>query len=175
MDRLARPDRRAPITDPQAVTGIPVRSAGITTLEASVDAAAADVRRRQLRERGIVPIEPDTRIASMVGPEEHVVAVRQAVSLERRRGWRQPGRGLLGDLYVTTHRLVHLGQQPVEYALADVREVVVATGSLRLVVAGSLGVEIRVSDPRVLRVEIAAAREAARASARRPGPRDRQP
>jgi hypothetical protein len=174
MDRLAQPDRRARITEPRDVIGAPARSAVSTALEAAADAAAADLVRRQLRERGIVPLEPDPRIGTMVGPEERVVAVRHDVSLERRRGWRQPDGGIGGDLYVTTRRLVHLGPPTVEYPLADVREVVVATGALRMVVAGNLGVEIRVRDPRVLRVEIAAAREAARAVEDRTHRRDRR-
>jgi hypothetical protein len=130
-----------------------------------LDEAAADEARLRLREQGIVPIEPDDRIGGMLAPEELVVAVRRSVSLERRKGWRDPSGGLGGDLYVTTERLVHLGRVPVEYGLSEIREAVVADGALRLVVGGGRGVEIAVHDPRLLRVEIAAVREAARAAA----------
>lgn len=114
-----------------------------------------------------MPIEPDARIGVLLAPEELVLAVRRSVSLERRKGWREPGGGLSGDLYVTTQRLVHLGRMQVEYALGEIQEAVVAEGALRLVVGASRGVEIEVQDPRLLRVEIAAVREAARASASR--------
>lgn len=114
-----------------------------------------------------MPIEPDARIGVLLAPEELVLAVRRSVSLERRKGWREPGGGLSGDLYVTTRRLVHLGRMQVEYALGEIQEAVVAEGALRLVVGASRGVEIEVQDPRLLRVEIAAVREAARASASR--------
>jgi hypothetical protein len=132
---------------------------------AADDAAAADETRRLLRQDGVVPIEPDDRIATMLVPGEQVVTVRRGVSLERRKLQRDPDEMLSGDLYVTTRRLVYLGRVPVEYELSEVREAVVATGALRLVVGDSRGVEIGVPDPRLLRVELAAVREAERASA----------
>ena len=132
---------------------------------ASADQTSADDARRRLREQGIVAVEPDARIGVMLGPGERVVAVRREVSLERRKLQRDPDEMLSGDLYVTTRRLVYLGSVPVAYDLSEVREAVVATGALRLVVGESHGVEIGVPDPRLLRVELAAAREAERASA----------
>jgi hypothetical protein len=128
------------------------------------DAASADVTRRLLRSEGVLPIEPDDRIASMLVAGEQVVAVRRGVSLERRKLQRDPDEMLSGDLYVTTRRLVYLGREPLEYALGDIREAVIATGALRLVVGEGLGVEIRVPDPCLLRVELGAVREAERAS-----------
>ena len=155
-----RPRRDRPPA-PREVEGN-ARSAG-----RAADEASAGEARRRLREQGIVPIEPDDRIGVMLAPEELVVAVRRSVSLERRKGWREPGGGLGGDLYVTTRRLVHLGRVPIEYPLGEIREAVVAEGALRLVVSASHGVEIAVHDPCLLRVEIAAVREAARVSAPR--------
>jgi len=133
--------------------------------ETAADEAAADDARRRFREQGIVPIEPAERIGAMLAPGERVVAVHRAAWLERRKGWRDPAGGLDGDLYLTTCRLVHLGRATIEYPLAEIREAMVGAGALRLVVADARGVEIGVSDPRVLRVQIAAIREATRASA----------
>jgi hypothetical protein len=101
----------------------------------------------------------------MLAPEELVVAVRRSVSLDRRMDPREPGGGLDGDLYVTTQRIVHLGRVRVDYGLGEIRDAVEAEGVLRLIVGEDRGVEIGVHDPRLLRVEIAAVREAARASA----------
>jgi hypothetical protein len=131
---------------------------------ASTDSAAVDDARRRLREQGIVAIEPDERIGVMLGPDERLVAVRRAISMERRTEFRNPEMGLRGDLYVTTSRLVYLGLVPVEVPLADIREADVVTGALRLVVGNGRGLEIRTADPDLLRVEIAAVREAARAA-----------
>jgi hypothetical protein len=129
--------------------------------------AAADAIRYRLREQGVVPIEPDARIGVLLAAGEGLVAVRRDVPLERRRRRRTGDQVLLGDLYVTTARLVYMGSVTVEYPLAGVREAVVVAGALRLVVDGTQGLEIGVPDPRALRVEIGAVREAARTSAAR--------
>jgi len=132
---------------------------------ASADEVSADDARRRMREQGIVALEPDERIGVMLACGERVVAVRRAVSVERRKDHADPSQCLLGDLYVTTSRLVYLGRVPVEVALLDIREAVVAAGALRLVVGDGHGIEIRTGDPRLLRVEIAAVREAAKLAA----------
>ncbi len=128
------------------------------------DELAADELRRRLRTWGFVPIEPDDRIRALLVRGECVLAVRRAVSLERRTGPRAGDEGLGADLYLTSRRLVILGHEPVEYPLAQIREIYVSAGAVRLVVEGNRGVELRVPDPRVLRVAIAAAREAIRAA-----------
>lgn len=135
----------------------------------SADEATAASARRRLREQGIIALEPDARIGVMLAPDELVVSVRRAVSVERRKDSRDPSQALCGDLYVTTSRLVCLGHVPVEVQLVKIREAVVASGALRLVVGDGQGLEIRTSDPCVLRVEIAAVREASRTRAGGPG------
>ncbi len=95
-----------------------------------------------------------------------MVAVRRSVSLERRTDCDESAQGVNGDLYVTTSRIVHLGKVPVVVPIPAIREAVVAAGTVRLIVDGGRGVEIRTSDPRVLRVQIAAVREAVRMATR---------
>ena len=164
LARRVRPEEgRAPDT-PAAACPDETRAT-----EAVVDEAAADEARQRFREQGIVPIEPDARIGVMLAPGERVVAVHREASLERRKGWRGPAGGMDGNLYVTTERLVHLGRASVEYPLAEICEVIVGTGAIRLVVADSQGVEIGVVYPRVLRVEIAAVREARAIATEVPG------
>lgn len=135
---------------------------------ASAEDASVDDARRRLRDQGVVAIEPDERIGVMLAPGERVVAVRRAISVERRKDIRDPELALHGDLYVTTTRLVCLGQVPIDVPLAEISEAIVAAGALRLIVGDGRGVEIRTGDPYLLRVEISAAREAARQAA---GPR----
>ena len=132
--------------------------------ETSDEASASDARRR-LRERGIVPIEPDERIGVLLAVGEQVVAVRRAISIERRTEVHGPDPGVQGDLYVTTARILCLGAVPIDVPLADIQEAVVGPGALRLVVGAGRGVEIRTADPSLLRVEISAVREAARQAA----------
>jgi hypothetical protein len=132
---------------------------------ASADEASADVARRRLRRQGFVAVEPDERIAVMLAPGEQIVAVRRAVGIERRKDTKDPDQGLRGDLYVTTSRLVCLGQVVVKVPLVEIREAVVAPGALRLDVGDGRGIEVRIADPSLLRVEIASVREAARLAA----------
>jgi hypothetical protein len=137
-------------------------------VERARDEAEADAARRRLRKQGIIPIEPDCRVADLLEPEELLVAVRQAVELERRQPSSLERRGLPGDLYVTTRRLVHIGSEIIHYDLAQIREAVVAGEELMLMLDDGLGVAISVPDPNLLRVEIAAARAADRAKRHHP-------
>ena len=98
----------------------------------------------------------------MLCPDELVLAVRRSVALDRRQPDSAARHGLDGDLYVTTHRLLHLGQHRITYSLEEIREAVVVGDELLLMLEDGLGVAIAASDPRLLRVEIAAARAAAR-------------
>ena len=68
--------------------------------------------------------------------------------------------GLDGDLYVTTSASSTSARRRSSTRLPRSERLIVGTGALRLVVDDSPGVEIGVVDPRVLRVEIAAVREA---------------
>ena len=146
--------------------GAPDGSARCAPFAGRVRRGAARDARRRLREQGIVPIEADCRVGVMLGQDELLVAVRRAVALERRRPCPPDPAGLGGDLYVTTRRLLHLGQRPIAYELDAIREVVVAGDQLLLVLDDGMGLAISVDDPRLLRVEIAAARAAARVESR---------
>jgi hypothetical protein len=130
--------------------------------DAIADEVAANDARLRFREQGIVPIAPDHRIGPLLGPGECVVAVRRGVVLERRVGSARAGDGLLGDLYVTSCRLLFLGHVLVQYPLAQINELDIVAGGVRFVVGPGRGADIQVRDPRLLRVEIAAVREASR-------------
>lgn len=132
-----------------------------------VNEAAADDARRRLHEQGIVPIEPDEQIGVMLAPGEQLIAVRRSATLERRQVVRGESAGLAGDLYVTTRRLVHVGRITVAYPVEQVRDAIVAGERLLLVLGEGQGVAIDDCNPSLLRVQLGAARAAARA-ARRP-------
>ena len=132
------------------------------SVERARDEAEAQRTRRRLREQGIVPVEPDPKIAVMLDAEEVVVTIRRSVGLDRR----QPapsGRGPCGDLYITNRRLFHLGRDQITYDLDRIREAMVVGDELLLMLDDGHGVAITVPDPRRLRVEIGAARAMARA------------
>jgi hypothetical protein len=128
------------------------------------DEAAADVARDALRSAGAIPIEPDPPVAVLLGPGERVLAVRHArgVALLARAGSDVASQAC--ELYLTNRRLV-VESPPFEVLLDDIREVGVLDDEVLLLVDRAGGVRIRTDNPRVLRVEIAAARSARRAGA----------
>ena len=138
------------------------------------DEKRAMAARRRLRRRGLAAIEADGRIAVLLEPGEAVVAIRRAALLERRDADRSVELGVVGDLYVSTRRLVHLGRTTISYRLLDIRDAVVAGDVLMLILRDGIGLRIGVDDPRLLRVQIAAARslagEAGRGGAERSSP-----
>jgi hypothetical protein len=136
------------------------------TVDPPTDEAEADAARRRLRKQGIIAIEPDNQVAGLLDGDELLVAIRHAVDLNRRQPGPLERRGLPGDLYVTTRRLLHLGVETISYDLARIREAVIAGDGLMLMLDDGQGVAISTSHPNLLRVEIAAARAAARAEHR---------
>ena len=89
-------------------------------------------------------------------------AVRASALLEDRQSALPQG----GTLYLTSQRLIHAGQSPREVRLADITETGVALERLLLVdLADGSALAIEVDQPRLLRVQLASARAAARGRA----------
>lgn len=124
--------------------------------------AAAEARLRYRREP-MQPIEEDATIAPLLWPGERLLSVRHGAILDRRHG-RAGCRdtGLLGDLYLTSARLIHIGRLMLAFRLDKVDEAVLSGDTLLLVLAEGVGISLVVDAPRLLRVEIATARAAAR-------------
>jgi hypothetical protein len=92
-------------------------------------------------------------------PDELVHAIRHTALLED--GQRPHPEG--GTLYLTSRRLVHAGLELREINLVDITETAVALERLLLVdLADGSDLAIEVDQPRLLRVQLAAARAAAR-------------
>ena len=96
--------------------------------------------------------------------DEWVIAVRTPAILDRRV--QRPGEpareGLGGQLAVTSRRLIWAGRQVLTFELAEVEEIVLSGDRLLVVMRDGVGVALDVDQPRLLRVEISAARAAAR-------------
>jgi hypothetical protein len=136
-----------------------LRDAGLVAARVSADEAAADAERARLASEpldGLADgIEPSLRLA----PDEVVHAVRHAAILEEHGTAELEG----GTLYLTSHRLVHIGTQIREVALQTILEIAVSLERLLLVdLADGSDLAIEVDQPRLLRVQLAAARAAAR-------------
>ena len=134
-----------------------------TAHDAAADEAAADEARLRYRRRGIGPIDPDERIGPVLEPGEQLVAVRRSALLYRPEtpevGAAPP---VAVDVYVTSRRLVLAGPDTYAFDLTAVDEAVVSNERLLLVLCDGAGLVLEVDWPRLLRVEIAAARAAQR-------------
>lgn len=164
MERLDR--RKAQITTPgESHADAPaIRDASAILARAKVDEAAADQARDAYRTQPMLRLEPDDRIAPLLGPDECVVAVRRSVQLDRR----QPSPdseappGVAGDLYLTSLRLALVGRITLVFGLDDIEETGLSGERLLLALRDGQGISLDVEQPRLLRVEIATARALAR-------------
>ena len=131
--------------------------------DAATDQAAADEARLRYRRRGVGRLDPDERIGSMLEPNEQLVAVRRSAVVYRPDNTESGAASQdVADVYVTTRRLVLAGQDVRSFGLATVDEAVVSNERLLLVLCDGVGLILEVDWPRLLRVEIAAARAARR-------------
>ena len=144
--------------------------AGDIVARVAADEAAADEARLRFRREGLPALPPDACIAPVLDPDEQVVAVRHAALLDRRAP--SPGTrltpGLAGELYVTSRRLLLLGRVTLSFELDAIEDAVLSGERLLVVLRDGHGVALQVAGPRLLWVEIAAARASAR-SAPAPG------
>ncbi len=156
----------APSREPDATSADnpAIRDAAEIVARAAADEAAADRARDEYLTRAMPSLAPDGRIATLLGPDEQVLAVRRSVVLDRRRPPPRSGSpaSLSGDLYVTSRRLVLLGRLTLSIDLDEVEDAVVSGQRILLIMGNGRGAALDVARPRQLRVEIATARAYAR-------------
>jgi hypothetical protein len=121
------------------------------------DETLAAAARTRFRTDGMVGIEPDRQMRSALGPDEQLLAVRQAAGVERLiDGVRSM---LSGPLAITNSRLLVIDGQPVTLASFDeLDDVTLVTDRLLVMLTSGVGLTIDAVNPRLLRVELAAAR-----------------
>jgi len=160
--------RSAPEPFPRAVgAGSAPRPGGRVSAgrrDAESDEVDATAARARYREEGINPVMPDSRIEHLLAPGESLLAVHPATVADSRASadGSADGTGASGDLYVTSARLVFAGGVLVAYALGDIEQAVIAGEDVLLVMRDGVGLRVAVAEPRLLRVQIAAARAARR-------------
>jgi len=124
------------------------------------DEDASDARRRY-RTHGLEPLRPDTCIGPLLETDEVVLARHQGVGLDGRQlSQSGPSAPIRGDLYVTSARLVHVGLRVVTIELDDIEDAALVGHRVLLVTRGGVGVTLETDRPRLLRVQMAAARAA---------------
>ena len=141
-----------------------LRDASAILARAEADQVAADDARERHRSEPMPVIEADLQVGPVLGAYEQVLAVRRYAVLDRRQASVGPNlpAAMAGDLYVTTRRLILIGRRTLWFELAEIEDVLLSGERLLLVMREGEGAVLSVTDPRLLRVEIAAARLTAR-------------
>jgi hypothetical protein len=135
--------------------GPALRDAAAAAARAAADEADADEARVRFLEDPLPVIEPDEQIAPHLAPGEVVHGLRPRAILRAPGNDRALGYG--GTLYLTSRRLVHLGQVMVNVQLTDIVETSLAAERLLLTLRDGEGLSLDLDRPRLFRVEIAAA------------------
>ena len=95
-------------------------------------------------------------ICHLLLPGERLVAHRGAATFDRRQPRRQ--RRPVGDLYLTSARLLFAGSPRASIPLESIEDAILIGDRIQLMLRGGVGVSIDVDRPRLLREQIAAAR-----------------
>ena len=158
-------DKQGP-TEPADRTG---RTDGSTAESAQGDAAddeaSANEARLRYRRRGVEWLDPDERIGPVLEPGERLLAVRRSVVVCRNDTLASVAPPVVVDLYVTSRRLALAGTDMIFFDLTALDEAVVSQERLLIVLRDGVGLDLEVAQPRLLRVDIAAARAARRCAA----------
>jgi hypothetical protein len=133
--------------------------AGESLSRIEADEAAAAAARSAYMEAGLPVLKPDEAIARELRADERLHARRAPAFLNRVDTAGASGADA-GSLYLTSHRLVHVGPVIFSIGLPDIEELVIAGERLLLSLSGGHGVSLDVAEPQLLRVQIGAARGA---------------
>jgi hypothetical protein len=153
---LAPADRTADAAPPAVPAAL--RDAQAVASRIKADEEAADAERTRLAD-GLLPVLSEYEGRPPLQPDESVHAFRLSALLEEHDSDIPSG----GTLYLTSHSLVHAGQRVREIALETITEIAVVLERLLLVdLADGSDLAIEVDQPRLFRVQLAAARAAAR-------------
>ena len=154
------PDDRPAADSPRPDPALADAAALVARAEAD-EASAADARER-FRHEPMPAQQPDDTMRPLLEAGEVVHTARSAAILNTTTG-ASPLPGYGGTLYLTNRRLVHVGRVVVSIDLEQIRELSLAGERLLLTFDGGEGISLDLDRPRLLRVEIAAARAAAKA------------
>ena len=134
--------------------GPALRDASVAAQRAADDEAQAAEARERFRIHPLPEIDADDEVGAQLAAGERVHTLRRHAIL------RDPGGatfGYGGMLYLTSNRLIHLGQVVVSVRLTDILETSLAGERLLLTLRQSEGLTLDVDRPRLLRAEMAEA------------------
>ena len=152
---LAERDRdpRSEQTEVSTEEGPALRDAAQAAARAAEDEAAAAAARDGFRISPIQPIEADDAIRPHLAEGERLHALRRHAILRPPGGDGALGYG--GTLYLTSRRLIHLGQVVLSVNVTDIVESSMAGERILLTLREGEGMSLDVDLPRLLRAEMA--------------------
>jgi hypothetical protein len=151
-------DASLPLPVPAGVEGAALRDAEEIADRIARDEAAADEARQAYQSQGLPVIEPDGAATVILEPGEVLHAVHASALLEDAEWTDGAAYPRGGTLFLTSERLIHTGVDSIELSLASIDEMAVALERLLLIRrrdGSDLAVEV--DQPRLLRVQLAAA------------------
>ena len=165
LDRSAEVGRQTedaaqPNVGSHAAGDAALRDAEAIAARVAADEQAADAERQRLAHESLPVLDAQADIVFQLFPDERLHAERRAALVERGQGAIPSG----GTLYLTSRRLVHIGHEAVEeIRLESITDMAVALERLLLIeLADGSDLAIEVDQPRLLRVQVSAARAALR-------------
>ncbi len=156
--RMAALDASLPLPAPIDMEGPAVRDAQNIADRIAADEAAADEARQAYQADGLPAIEADDVAGAILKPGELLHAMHTSALLEEAPLIDEPAQPRGGTLYLTSQRLVHTATELTEVPLPDIEEMAVALERLVLIRRrDGADLALEVDQPRLLRVQLAAA------------------
>jgi hypothetical protein len=155
------PDAHRPEDAVPAIAAAALRDAQVIAARVGLDEEAADAERSRLQREPLPLLAPPRDARFHLSAGELLHAERAAAILEREQSDTPVG----GELYLTSDRMLHVATDGdvFDVSLASIADIAVALERLLLVeLTDGSGLAIEVDQPRLLRVQLAAARAAAR-------------
>ena len=133
-----------------------LRDAAAIAARVEADERTADAERERLAREPLPVLDAQAEILFQLAAGERLHAERRAALVERGQDAQPSG----GTLYLTSRRLVHIGNEAVEEIRLDaITDMAVAMERLLLIeLADGSDLAIEVDQPRLLRVQVSAAR-----------------
>ncbi len=147
-------DASADLVEEPTEDGPALRDAATAVERAAADEALASAARDMFLVSPVPVIDADERVLPHLLPGEKLHGLRRRAILRAPGDDRALGYG--GSLYLTSRRLIHLGQVIVTVQLTDIVEASLAGERLLLTLRDGEGLTLDLDRPRLLRAEIAA-------------------
>jgi hypothetical protein len=157
-------DASLPLSTPIGIEGAAVRDAQNIAARIAEDEAAAAEAREFYQVNGLPTIEADAGAGALLHDGEALHAIHASALLEEAPLLDEVAQPRGGTLYLTSQRLVHTATEATELPLLDIEEMAVALERLVLIRRrNGSDLALEVDQPRLLRVQLAAAIAAERA------------